>query len=365
MDRITSVVQSSNSIYSTYISTIDHLPCDIIRSLWLVQSCNISAEKGKEKLHQFLHQYNPENLSKLSNEEVQRIASRYSQLKQHIINCNGEALAEIESLYANLVAHNEELNRTIANVEASEEPPAKNLASSQSELRAQLKRHYEEHPLASQVEALQEQKLSKNVVVRQIKGLTKLKIVFKIPKTKGKEQIYNNRVTNYDEKEYLEDEAPLKRKPRSAIFSVVAESELDQMRKKPSRKSARTKESTSFRMLERSTRGAGALRNNPLVVPPLEEFEEFEEFQEPTPEPEPEQYCFCKQASFGDMIACDNRECPNGEWFHYKCVGLLNKVEAQKYTKQKWYCSKACEDKAMELDTKRKMKNAKKRRRAW
>ena len=33
------------------------------------------------------------------------------------------------------------------------------------------------------------------------------------------------------------------------------------------------------------------------------------------------------------MISCDNESsCPNGEWFHYKCVGILNRVVALKYT---------------------------------
>ena len=42
------------------------------------------------------------------------------------------------------------------------------------------------------------------------------------------------------------------------------------------------------------------------------------------------------------MISCDNESsCPNGEWFHYKCVGILNRVVALKYTtgKESWYCS--------------------------
>ena len=32
-------------------------------------------------------------------------------------------------------------------------------------------------------------------------------------------------------------------------------------------------------------------------------------------------YCTCKRLSFGDMIACDNEDCPI-EWFHYPCVGV-------------------------------------------
>lgn len=32
-------------------------------------------------------------------------------------------------------------------------------------------------------------------------------------------------------------------------------------------------------------------------------------------------YCLCQKVSFGDMVACDNDECPF-EWFHWPCVGL-------------------------------------------
>ena len=42
-------------------------------------------------------------------------------------------------------------------------------------------------------------------------------------------------------------------------------------------------------------------------------------------------YCLCSQVEHGDMICCDNSECPI-EWFHYRCV----KVE--KAPKGKWYC---------------------------
>lgn len=32
-------------------------------------------------------------------------------------------------------------------------------------------------------------------------------------------------------------------------------------------------------------------------------------------------YCMCQSVSYGDMVACDNEECPF-EWFHWTCVGL-------------------------------------------
>jgi hypothetical protein len=42
-------------------------------------------------------------------------------------------------------------------------------------------------------------------------------------------------------------------------------------------------------------------------------------------------YCTCGRVSFGEMIGCDNAECPI-EWFHFECVGLNGPV------KGKWYC---------------------------
>jgi inhibitor of growth protein 3 len=32
-------------------------------------------------------------------------------------------------------------------------------------------------------------------------------------------------------------------------------------------------------------------------------------------------YCICQSVSYGDMVACDNEQCPY-EWFHWTCVGL-------------------------------------------
>lgn len=31
-------------------------------------------------------------------------------------------------------------------------------------------------------------------------------------------------------------------------------------------------------------------------------------------------YCVCHQVSYGEMIGCDNLDCPI-EWFHFACVG--------------------------------------------
>lgn len=48
-------------------------------------------------------------------------------------------------------------------------------------------------------------------------------------------------------------------------------------------------------------------------------------------DPNEPKYCTCHQVSFGEMIACDNKECPI-EWFHFACVELKTKPNG------KWYC---------------------------
>lgn len=51
------------------------------------------------------------------------------------------------------------------------------------------------------------------------------------------------------------------------------------------------------------------------------------------------QYCFCHKVSYGEMVGCENQDCPY-EWFHLDCVGL-KKAPSEKDT---WYCSE-CEKK--------------------
>lgn len=68
--------------------------------------------------------------------------------------------------------------------------------------------------------------------------------------------------------------------------------------------------------------GRSALGVN--IVPLAAEVEMPIDPNEPT-------YCTCGRVSFGEMIGCDNPECPI-EWFHFECVGLSGPV------KGKWYC---------------------------
>jgi len=44
-------------------------------------------------------------------------------------------------------------------------------------------------------------------------------------------------------------------------------------------------------------------------------------------------YCLCQQVSYGEMVGCDNPDCPI-EWFHFGCMDLHSKP------KGKWFCPK-------------------------
>jgi inhibitor of growth protein 3 len=46
---------------------------------------------------------------------------------------------------------------------------------------------------------------------------------------------------------------------------------------------------------------------------------------------EGKKYCLCQHVSYGDMVACDNPDCPY-EWFHWNCVGLKSEPQGR------WFC---------------------------
>ncbi|KAF2178217.1 hypothetical protein K469DRAFT_599756 [Zopfia rhizophila CBS 207.26] len=50
-------------------------------------------------------------------------------------------------------------------------------------------------------------------------------------------------------------------------------------------------------------------------------------------------YCYCNEVSYGNMIACDNIDCPR-EWFHLACVNMEKAPNAR----TKWFCSDECRE---------------------
>lgn len=77
-------------------------------------------------------------------------------------------------------------------------------------------------------------------------------------------------------------------------------------------------------LLTFSTESLNSLKASPKKRASLED--------EPPIDPNEPVYCYCKQVSWGEMVACDSPKCQN-EWFHLACVGLNAPPEG------KWYCS--------------------------
>lgn len=64
------------------------------------------------------------------------------------------------------------------------------------------------------------------------------------------------------------------------------------------------------------------------------EVEEEEEDSEHDPDdPNEPKYCYCNRGSYGEMVACDNDDCPR-EWFHLGCTELREAPSEE----EKWYC---------------------------
>ncbi|KAI7827742.1 hypothetical protein BX661DRAFT_143201 [Kickxella alabastrina] len=48
-------------------------------------------------------------------------------------------------------------------------------------------------------------------------------------------------------------------------------------------------------------------------------------------DPNEPRYCYCRQVSYGEMVACDDDNCEI-EWFHLGCVDLKAPPKGQ------WFC---------------------------
>ncbi|XP_059146604.1 inhibitor of growth protein 5-like isoform X2 [Physella acuta] len=94
----------------------------------------------------------------------------------------------------------------------------------------------------------------------------------------------------------------------------------DEIPKKKKKKGAQTEEETEI----------AAISPFPLTTHPSDVLDMPVDPNEPT-------YCLCNQVSYGEMIGCDNLDCPI-EWFHFACVQLKTKP------KGKWYCPRCQEE---------------------
>ncbi|KAI5960245.1 hypothetical protein CANMA_004025 [Candida margitis] len=315
-------VYASHQLQNSFLSTVDHLPCDIVRSLWLVQSCNIKIDKSKQELHNLLQKY--QTTASISQDEINRMY----ELKHSIRHLYNETIQEGKTLNNQMIIHKLHLEDEINQLNTIKDKRVSKVDDKESheQLRKQLKKHYKEHPLVSQVEAVVEQQKHSQKERKRASTKSGIKLVLRIPKQdkvlkpKGKHVVKKNST---------------ERKTKTVDLA-----KKDDLPAKKERK---------------------PIRKEKEIVPQVKQVQEEEDEDN-------KRYCFCQQPSLGDMIACDNEaSCPNGEWFHYKCVGLLNRVDALKYTTGKipWYCSDTCRQMGESEKTRLQEMKKRKRRRKW
>lgn len=337
---------ASHQLQNSFLSTIDHLPCDIVRSLWLIQSCNIEIDKLKQELHTLLQNYQTDQQHTLLQDEISRVYA----LKHSIRHLYDETIQEGKTLNNQLIIHKLHLQDEVTQLKMIKDKLSSDGVSkdadddkeAQNQLRKQLKQHYKEHPLVSQVEAVEQQKHWQKRMEKEMEkekeksknkgvgsGKSGIKLVLKIPK---QDKVLKPRGKNVVKKSSGGGQSKSKGVATRAVNVVPKRKEKKQARKE-------------------------------MEVIPLADYQ-----VEDDEDDENKTYCFCHQPSLGDMIACDNEtSCPNGEWFHYKCVGLLNRVEALKYTTGKipWYCSEGCRQIGEAERAKQQEMKKRKRRRKW
>ncbi|KAI5966917.1 uncharacterized protein KGF55_000326 [Candida pseudojiufengensis] len=328
------LVYPSYSLQNSFLSTIDHLPCDIVRSLWLIQSINIKINTYRDELSEILTNYRETN--EISDDNLSKVYN----LKQIIIQLSNESIQESQTLNNQLVTHKLYLHDEIKQLNLIKDKKTKvkdvNNFKKYNSLRNQLRQHYMENPLKSQIEAINEDKEDENKI-KKVTTTTKsgLKLILKLPK--------QDKIT----KPIINGENTLIKKGRTKLKTII--------KPKLEGNEAKKQQIKPIKKIKSEAQIVEEQKEN--IIEPQLGVSELEQT-----------YCFCHQPSFGDMISCDNeKSCPNGEWFHYKCVGLLNKVEALKYTTGKlpWYCSNFCREIGEKERAKKLEIQKRKRKRKW
>lgn len=358
------LVDPSFSLLNSFISSVDHLPCDIIRSLWLVQTCNLKIDKLRQGLNDILHKYQTDGY--LKDAELATVYELQNQIKW----LSKEAVLESKALNCQLITHKlylqEEINQ-LHNLKNIEQYNSINDRHAMELLRKQLKAHYRENPLRSQVEALaQQQKQLQQLLPTQLqlekksdqtsikKESSGLKLILRIPKHDKLDK-----KDDRDIKEVSQNNRPKLGRPK--LKTTITPVQKPNKIVKPGEKAKDTR-AAEFKKgnKKKITTQIPAINENNLKIIVSQNAVEKDE--------EDKRYCFCNQPSLGDMIACDNEDsCPNGEWFHYKCVGLLNRVDAMKYTtgKEQWFCSEKCREVVESKTTTKAEQKKHKRRKKW
>jgi len=121
-------------------------------------------------------------------------------------------------------------------------------------------------------------------------------------------------------------ESEMKEKGRLSQSESEEEEEIPVKKKPKDKKKGSAKEEGKKRKKQKNEPQTTPSHPYPNLPVPQEVLDMPVDPNEPT-------YCLCQQVSYGEMIGCDNTDCPI-EWFHFGCMDLTTKP------KGKWYCPK-------------------------
>lgn len=347
-DKIVDTILHGNN---NFVSTLDHLPCDIIRCLWVIQMMNLRNVRLQKRLGELLQ--NPE-----------QHAAEISRLNRIILRNSSEA--ECESKYAVNIL-NTHLNtlqddREIYAVLRQKLPGWTSEAVEQrwKEWGFFKKTFLERQKEASTLDVFSTFKVENETDNAAVSiGQRKEKSSSIGGNNRGGDNSNGTKKTNLKLKSSSSSSASgsgalkikLSLKPpefgpsgikRKADLSILKKGKVLEHDKKRAKKKSTTDENDTRLPIDLK-----------LIPPPPPASEVHVEEKAPLVPDEPH-YCFCGGPSFGRMVACENEKCPR-EWFHFKCVNLVREPEGA------WFCSKTCEEQHRLAMLRKK----KKKRRNW
>ncbi|XP_029472289.1 inhibitor of growth protein 5 isoform X3 [Rhinatrema bivittatum] len=128
-------------------------------------------------------------------------------------------------------------------------------------------------------------------------------------------------------------EAELKEKLEGSDFEITEARNLKKGRSQKEKRGSRGRGrqvSEEDMPKKKKSKGGSDFAETVLAVHPSDVLDMPVDPNEPT-------YCLCHQVSYGEMIGCDNQDCPI-EWFHFACVDLTTKP------KGKWFCPRCVQE---------------------
>lgn len=340
-DKIVDTILHGNN---NFVSTLDHLPCDIIRCLWVIQMMNLRNVRLQKRLGELLQN------SDQHGTEISRL-NRIIQRNSSEAECESKYAVSILNTHLNTLQDDREIYTVLKQKlpgwtsEAVEQRWKewgvfkKTFLENQKEASTpNVFSTFKVEDETDNAAISTGQRKEKNSSIGNRNGeannsVKKANLKLKTSGSSGALKIKLNL------KPLDSGSGGVKRKADISISKKgkVPGHENKRAKKKSTTDENDTKLSIDVKLIPPLPPASGApVEEKPLLV---------------TDEPH---YCFCGGPSFGRMVACENEKCPH-EWFHFKCVNLVREPEGA------WFCSKTCEEQHRLAMLRKK----KKKRRNW